>query len=96
MILLARNHGTTRTGSSFSDQTINAVWNKGQIVAGYDANIYRKDVYGLWMKKQDHGNTLSDYGWEIDHIIPVAKGGSDDLNNLQPLYWKNNRTKSDN
>jgi hypothetical protein len=25
----------------------------------------------------------------------VAKGGSDDLANLQPLQWQNNRTKGD-
>ena len=34
-------------------------------------------------------------GWEIDHIKPVARGGSDDLSNLQPLYWETNRNKGD-
>ena len=31
---------------------------------------------------------------EIDHIIPVSKGGLSTLDNLQTLCWKCNRTKS--
>ena len=32
---------------------------------------------------------------EIDHIVPVAKGGYTVENNLQTLCWKCNRSKSD-
>ena len=32
---------------------------------------------------------------EIDHIIPVAKGGCTVEDNLQTLCWKCNRAKSD-
>lgn len=32
---------------------------------------------------------------EVDHIIPVAKGGLSTEDNLQTLCWKCNRTKSD-
>lgn len=32
---------------------------------------------------------------EIDHIVPIAKGGCTEENNLQTLCWKCNRTKGD-
>lgn len=33
---------------------------------------------------------------EVDHIIPVSRGGKTEPNNLQTLCWKCNREKSDN
>ena len=38
----------------------------------------------------------SEYGWEIDHVLPLSKGGTHDISNLEPLQWQNNRTKGDN
>ena len=31
----------------------------------------------------------------LDHIVPKAKGGTNDLNNLQFLSWFENRCKND-
>lgn len=80
---------------AFNQQVIEFVWQKGFTDSRYDAALYRKDRYGSWMKKSDYGNRSSKYGWEIDHTIPVARGGSDTLSNLQPLYWENNAQKQD-
>ncbi len=90
-----RRPGTNRTGRSFDPIIINAVWNKAQIVFGCDPNQLRKDSCGAWIRRDQYGQT-TDTGWEIDHDIPVARGGSDDLSNLKPLQWSNNRHKGDN
>ena len=34
-------------------------------------------------------------GWHLDHIKPVSKGGSNHYTNLQPLWAKDNISKSD-
>lgn len=91
-----RLFNTKNNGGGFDEATIQAVWNKGLIVYGYDPNKFRKDNCGAWISRVEYGNTNSEYGWEIDHVFPVSLGGTDVLINLQPLQWQNNRHKSNN
>lgn len=92
---MPRNRNTRSDGRAFDSATIAAVWNKGRLIPNYDQDIWRHDMCGAVMKHAEHGNTQSQYGWEVDHIRPVARDGGDELANLQPLQWDNNRRKGD-
>jgi 5-methylcytosine-specific restriction endonuclease McrA len=93
---MIRTSGTNISGRSFGLLTINAVWNKAIPILGKDPNVIRKDTCGAWIERAQYGQTNHlGNGWEIDHIHPVSCNGSDDLANLQPLQWQNNREKGD-
>jgi hypothetical protein len=78
--------------ANWTEADIQAVWEKGTAVPGFDKNVARKDECNAWMQRNKYGNRESDFGWEIDHISP---GGADTLSNLRPLQWLNNVEKSD-
>jgi len=73
---------------------IEIAWNSAHKVRGKNPEVYRKDDYGNLMYRSSYGKQ-SDMGWEIDHIHPKAKGGTDSPRNLQALQWEENRKKSD-
>ncbi len=70
------------------------VWSKGHIIKNENPDVYRKDDNGNKIKYGSHG-THGEYGWEIDHKNPKAKGGTDNMRNLRPLHTADNREKSD-
>ena len=78
---------------SFTEDTIQKVWEKGTVASKNDPKDWRKDQCGAWIARNKYGNRDSKYGWEIDHIKPESAGGGDQLSNLRPLQWENNASK---
>ena len=77
------------SGKPFDAATIEAVWNKA--TPSSDHPPLRLDPYGALIWKDGYGNTNSKLGWEIGYRISPARGGTSDLDNLQPLQWENSR-----
>lgn len=88
-------HRQPGPSSNFSEGTKRLVWNKATSILGYDPNVWRQDLCGAPIRWADYGDTDSKHGWEIDHIWPESKGGSDNIDNLRALQWENNRAKGD-
>lgn len=78
------------------------VWNKAREAKGYDKQNVRLDACNAFMIYDDYGKQ-SLYGWQIDHVCPVSiledlgytDEEIDDEQNLRPMNWHNNLSKSD-
>ena len=101
-----RHRGTQSDGRAFSQEQIEAMWQKAcdamethpllstackTFSKAFKEGTHVLDDYGHVLFKEDYG-LKGKHGWEIDHIDP---DGSDDIDNLQPLQWENNVDKSD-
>ena len=87
-----------KDGSNFDSTIIKKVWYKANSLSSgiIDKHIEKEkiDAFGHKICKDQYGKETP-YGWEIDHIKPKSKDGTDELDNLQPLFWKYNREKGD-
>ena len=73
---------------------IDKVWRLAKKIPGKDPNVWRQDPYGNHIQKSKFGSN-SPTGWEIDHIKPQSKGGTDSLGNLQAMQTAKNRELGD-
>lgn len=78
--------------SKYSNERLDQIWDKGHIVRGKDPDRYRTDDNGNLIYKPSYGK-YSPMGWNVDHKVAQANGGSDNLRNLRPLKSLDNSSK---
>ena len=71
------------------------IWAKGEIFAGNDPVLWRRDVCGAWIFRSHYQRTDSEYGWVIDRINPLSDGDVDTISNLRPVQWENTVRRGD-
>jgi 5-methylcytosine-specific restriction endonuclease McrA len=50
---------------------------------------------GKQLSYSNYGDFGSRGAWEVDHRVPISRGGSENLRNLQPMCIPCNRAKGD-
>lgn len=81
---------------NFSANQKQMVWEKLSKIPNEDPSKFRYDGCGAKLKFDDYDNLNSDFGWNIDHKLPLSKGGNNHPLNLHALHYKNNEKKADN
>jgi hypothetical protein len=66
-----------------------AAWSEALIIVDRDPDIWREDCDGRVIHWDEYG-LQSTFGWHIDHIVPLAVGGPDELYNLRARHWEGN------
>ena len=81
--------------SAKQDKDKTRTWNALKSIPGKDPDVWRKDRYGNVVRYASYGTKKGKYAWELDHIKPKSKGGTDKPANLQALHRDENQKKSD-
>jgi 5-methylcytosine-specific restriction endonuclease McrA len=77
-----------------TDDQKQKAWENATTIRGKNPDLYRKDPYGNVLYKPSYGRS-SKMGWDVDHITPASRGGSDKTRNLQALSSTVSRSKGD-
>ncbi|WP_413828870.1 HNH endonuclease [Methanobrevibacter sp. UBA412] len=82
----------SRTGYHYESIISESIIRKRDITLTKRTLVLERDNYTCQMCGRDRYDGVK---LEVDHIIPVLKGGSDDISNLQTLCFDCNRGESD-
>ena len=79
----------------YTKETLRQIWEKARPPpSNWDKAEWRMDAFHALMKWSKYGKR-AEYGWEVDRIVPLYKGGGNDMANLRPMHWMNSGARQD-
>ena len=87
----------------YTEEQKDEIFQKCRTIEGMNSKMWRLDASGAIIRRTSYGRDDELYGWEIDHVIPVAildkykvpEGLQNNSTNLRALNWNNNVSKGD-
>ena len=72
-----------------SAKELSAIWERARIIPNFDPAVYRKDLFGAWIKRDEFGNkgVQLSLGWIV--INQQTDEPDIDQEQLIPVQWQN-------
>lgn len=70
----------------YDERTIQQVWERARAVPDQDPDEWRLDECGAWIRREQYGARLGEFGWRILNTEP---GPNDNPARLRPFHYEN-------
>ena len=74
-------------------ELIDRVWEQGRAMPEANSSVWRQDACGAWMRRDQFGHELSEFGWKIEKTVA---GGPDTPENFRPFHCRNRKDLANN
>jgi hypothetical protein len=70
----------------WKEEVVESVWQHARAMSEADPSVWRQDMCGAWIRRDQFGHAGSAFGWKIEN---VTSGGPSIPQNLRPLHVRN-------
>ena len=71
---------------NWKQEVVESVWQHGRVMPEADPSVWRQDMCGAWIQRNEFARNDSEFGWKIENI---KAGGTNTSEDLRPFHWRN-------